>query len=130
VFLLTPQYFNDNNGILGTMFIILGCVFLGLFIYNLYSCYDFVVHKSGTAHKKKMHFTVSINFIIPLISTGLSVLLYFLFVNSNNNFEIEVYNPVIFVLLGVALIFVFTFPIFVKKYYKLFEIISQKISDD
>lgn len=130
VLLLTPQYFSVNNGMLGTMFSILSLVFFGLFIYNLYSCYDFIVKDNKSAQlKTKRRCVITTNYLIPIISTAIAIALYVLFVNNSEEFSFENYNIWVYVILGIGLLFTLIFPFIIKFLYKIVSAIISKIKD-
>lgn len=128
--LLSAQYFNIKNSMLGIMFIALGVVFIGLYIYNIYSCFDFIKFNDGAVYKRKFKYLTISNTLIILIGAGLALLLYNIFVSTTEDFVPEVYNLPQLIVVIVVLAIVILLPLFIKQVYKLFRFLGKKLSED
>ena len=125
--LLSPQYLKIGNNTLGITFLFLGITFLLLYLFNIYSCYDFYLDKKANQLFKKWKYASITLVVITLIGAGISYLSYYLFVLNTKDFSFEVYNigTIIGVIAGTVIIL--ALPFFVKYIYKLVELIKRKI---
>ena len=128
--LLSAQYFNLTNSMLGIMFIALSVVFLGLYVYNIYSCFDFIKTDTGDIYKRKFLYTTISNTIIVILGVLLSIGLYNIFVSTTEDFVLEVNNNVQIIVIIVGVIFILVLPAFIKQIYRLFKFLSKKLSED
>jgi hypothetical protein len=116
---------------LGVVFIALGIVFLGLFIYNTYCCYDFIpkTPSKGVYKSKFLCTTLGLYFVI-IVSSGLAFLLYNVFVINTKDFSFEVFNVGVIISVAAGYLIGLTFPLLAKYYYRIIGFLRKKLTDN
>lgn len=127
--LIGPHYLTINSLSFGIIFVIIGSILFILYLFFLFSCFDFYLDIDTSKNKKKFVISYFTNILSLVIGLGIGTGLFLLIENLDAklklvNFDINfIFIPLSLVVVGLII------PFMMKSIYKILERIKSKMSN-
>lgn len=127
--LIGPHYLTINSLSFGIIFVIIGSILFILYLFFLFSCFDFYLDIDTSKNKKKFVISYFTNILSLVIGLGIGTGLFLLIENLDAKLKLVNFD-INFIFISLSLVVVgLIIPFMMKSIYKILERIKSKMSN-